>query len=717
MRSCAITDRGVLYGALEFYRAAKAAGIHPVIGCEMEIAADGEPADGALLVLCENRQGYRSLCALLTEWEAEGEQRPVKSDLLAKYRDGLIAIAVRPARNWASACRDIFGPERFFIGVDGDEGVSEIELAREWNIPTVYAGACRYLEPEDAEAYWALGCGEAGESLEDRADAMRAQYHLRSEAEILEAKPELRDALARSEELAKRCNVEFDPFEAHAPSFPLPEGMPDSLSFVQEFCKSRLSHDPYYPATLELLERELDAICRTGCADCYLIARDAVIHAWSSGIKVGLGYGDTVASTVNYLLGIVEIDPAEYYLLPERFLNPERDAMPSFALEFERGRCGEVFDYLSRRWGEDRVARLAAFRRLPLRSALRDAVRALNLNEALIDAVAELVPRLPGFTLERALARVPALRDLCAGSEDVRRVVDIARRLEGKPIGVAIHAAGVVLADGPLADYVPLRQIDGEQVALCSVWDARTLGLFRMDLLPSRALEVIADAEDRCADTQRPIVSLDEISVEDAGALAMIADGDVDGIYMLESEDVRALLRELKPNGVEELAAAIALVRPGLKERIPAYLEGKRNPEDARHWTPELWSIVEETHGCLLYQEQLTRALHELAGYSLNRAELARRALTGRDAAALERAREAFVHGLEEEGAQIVPGCVRLGIAEERAGQIFDKLVEAARPAYPKVRAVSQATLAMRMALLKRYDPQEFAAAVAAHKL
>lgn len=746
MDACAVTDHGAMYGVLEFYRAAKAEGIHPVIGCEVYVCEDMDQKGSSaresshLILLCENQTGYQNLSALVSEsWIRGYYYRPrVDYNLLKAHHEGLIALSAclsgdlpklllerreNDARAMARRYLEIFGADHFYIELQ-DHGLPEqrqvlprlVKLARELEIPMVVSNDCHYLTREDASMQEVLMCIQTGKTLQDE-NRMRMntdQLYVKSEAEMRAAFPNFGDAIERTEEIARRCQVEFDFSTTHLPRFPLPEGETDDAAYLRRLCEAgiRRLYGEDRPEVWDRLNYELGVIESMGYVDYFLIVWDFIHYAKTHGVGVGPGRGSGAGSIVAYSLGITEIDPLKYNLLFERFLNPERISMPDIDCDFDYERRGQVIEYVRRRYGSDHVAQIITFGTMAARAAIRDVGRVLDMNYQQTDAIAKMVPFELNMTLERALNISPELKRAYESDPQVRQVIDMARKLEGMPRNTSTHAAGVLITAQPVVDYLPLQKNDDVITTQFPMGDVEALGLLKMDFLGLRTLNVIMDTEEMVAEGGGERIVTEEIPFDDAGVYEMIADGDTDGVFQLESSGMRQFLQNMRPGNFEDIIAAISLYRPGPMESIPRYIAGKENPESVRYITPQLKPILDVTYGCMVYQEQVMQIVRDLAGYSMGRSDLVRRAMAKKKHDVMAKEKQNFIYGLEEDGKIVVPGCVRNGVSAQAAEQIFDEMTAFASYAFNKSHAAAYAVVAVQTAWLKLHYPVEFMAAL-----
>ena len=746
MSSCAVTDHGVMYGVVDFYRAAKDAGIHPVIGCEVYVCPDMDNKTSLtrdyshLILLCENQTGYRNLSRLVSEGFIRGYYyRPrVDYKLLEKYHEGLIALSAclsgdlpkllldgreNEARAMARRYIDIFGKDNFFVELQ-DHGIPDqktvaprlVKLAREMDIPLVVTNDCHYLTREDAEAQEVLMCIQTGKTLADehRMRMDNDQMYVKSEDEMRAVFPNFGDAIDRTEEIARRCRVDFDFSTTHLPSFPLPEGK-TNVGYLRELCEDGLlrRYGPDRPDARERLEYELGVIENMGYVDYFLIVWDFIHYAKTHGVGVGPGRGSGAGSIVAYTLDITEIDPLKYALVFERFLNPERISMPDIDCDFDYERRGRVIDYVRRRYGADHVAQIITFGTMAARAVIRDVGRVMDLSYQRVDAIAKKVPFELNMTLEKALKMSGELRGEYENDPEVHKLIDMARKLEGMPRNASTHAAGVLITARPVVDYCPLQTNDDVITTQFPMGTVEALGLLKMDFLGLRTLNVIMDTIEMARDRLGPDFTAADIPLDEPGVYSMISDGETDGIFQLESSGMRQFLTSMKPSNFEDIIAAISLYRPGPMESIPRYVAGKQNPESVQYLTPQLKPILDVTYGCMVYQEQVMQIVRDLAGYSMGRSDLVRRAMSKKKHDVMAREKEIFIHGqLDADGNVVVPGCVRNGVSEEAATRLFDEMTAFASYAFNKSHAAAYALVAVQTAWLKLKFPAEFMAAM-----
>ncbi len=743
----AVTDHGVMYGIVDFYEAAKREGIHPILGCEVYVAARsrfdkeyGADSENAhLVLLCENQTGYENLCRMLSlAWTEGFYNRPrVDRELLERYHEGLIALSAclageipralsrgdfAAARQTAQWYDTVFGRGNFFLELQ-DHGLPEqsainpqiLRLSAETGIPPVCTNDAHYLSREDAELQRLLVCIQTGTTLEEPTPMAFAteEFYVKSEEEMRALFPAVPQAFDNTALIAERCRVDFTFGRTQLPAFEAPGG--DSDAYFTACCREGLRRrygDTPPAGAAERLEYEMDTIRRMGYVDYYLIVNDFVQYAKSAGIPVGPGRGSGAGSLCAYCIGITGIDPLKYDLLFERFLNPERVSMPDFDIDISDERRQEVIDYVIRRYGADRVAQIVTFGTLKARAAIRDVARAMALPYAVGDAVAKLVPNEMKMTLDKALTQAPKLREKYESDPAVRQLVDMARRVEGMPRHASTHAAGVVITARPASEYVPLC-LNGEAVATqYTMTTLEKLGLLKMDFLGLRNLTVIADAE-RAIRESEPDFSVEDIPLDSTPVFAMLSAGNSEGVFQMESAGMKRVLHELGPDRFEDLIAVISLYRPGPMESIPTYIRNRHHPEGVRYVHPRLEPFLHVTYGCIVYQEQLMQVFRELAGYSLGRADIVRRACSKKKADVMAREREIFIHGLENEQGEVeVEGCVRRGTPEETAAAIFEDMSSFASYAFNKSHAAAYALVAYQTAYLKCHYKRQYMAAL-----
>ena len=747
MTSCAITDHGVMYGCIDFYSAMKDAGIKPIIGCEVYVCRDRLDKSAAnreyshLILLCENNAGYQNLMKLVSEGFLTGYYyRPrIDYNLIRQHSEGLICLSAclsgdlpklllqgryDDAEAYVREMQDIFGEKNFYVEIM-DHGIREekivmprlISLAREMNVPLVATNDCHYLEEKDADAQEVLLCIQTGKTLDDT-NRMRMdtrQLYVKSEDEMRTLFAACPDAVDRTQEIADRCNVEFEFGVTRLPHYPVPEGE-TALSML-----TRLTHEGLrerYPDAKEddepwqRLNYELNVISSMGYVDYFLIVWDFIRYAKSQGIMVGPGRGSGAGSIVAYSLGITMLDPLKYQLLFERFLNPERVTMPDIDVDFCYERRQEVIDYVARKYGADHVSQIITFGTLQAKGCIRDVGRVLGMSYQDTDAVAKAIPFDLGMTLEKALTLSPLLKTMYDEQPEVHRLIDTAMTLEGMPRHASTHAAGVLITGKPVMEYVPLQRNDEVITTQYPMGTIERLGLLKMDFLGLRTLTVIRDTLDMLRE-QGIDMKPEDIPRDDPAVYEMISAGDTDGVFQLEGGGMRTFLTNMKPTCFEDIIAAISLYRPGPMESIPRYIQGKQNPSSIHYETEKLRPILDVTYGCMVYQEQVMQIVRDLAGYSYGRSDLVRRAMAKKKHKVMAQEREYFIHGkLNDDGTIDVPGCVRNGMPEEVASHLYDEMTAFASYAFNKSHAAAYAVVCIETAWLKRYHPVPFMAAI-----
>ena len=739
----AITDHGVMYGCIDFYKAAKAAGVKPIIGCEVYVARrgmsdrvhgiDNDPYH--LVLLCENRKGYENLCMLVSEAFTHGFYGKPRVDiaLLRKYHEGLIALSAclagaipqylmvedyDAAKNYALMMSEIFGPDRFYLELQ-DHGIEEqrpvnqgvMRLARETGLPLVVTNDAHYLRKEDAQMQDVLLCIQTGKTVdeENRMKFQTEEFYLKSEDELRELFPNCDEAFENTVKIADMCNLDFVFNEYHLPSFPVPEGYTNEKYFRKlcyEGFEERYSDPP--AEYLERLEYEIGVISRMGYVNYYLIVWDFIRYAKEQGIPVGPGRGSGAASIVAYCMHITEVDPMKYALIFERFLNPERVSMPDFDTDFCQERRGEVIEYVMRKYGKDHVAQIATFGTMAARGAIRDVGRALNFTYAETDVVAKLVPTTLHITLDEALKVSPQLKEMYDGDERVRKLIDTARALEGMPRNTSTHAAGVVITADPVCTYVPLSRNDDTIVTQYTMTTIEELGLLKMDFLGLRNLTVIEDAQKEIRRLE-PDFDIAKVPDDDAETFKMLHEGKTQGVFQLESAGMTGVCVGMKASSIEDITAIVALYRPGPMDSIPTFIENKLNHKKVTYKCPELEPILKVTYGCIVYQEQVIEIFRQLGGYTMGQADNIRRAISKKKMKVIEAERKVFVYGDPEKG---IPGCVANGINEAVAQSLYDEIVAFANYAFNKAHAVCYAVVSYQTAYLKCHYPKQYMAAL-----
>ena len=743
--ACAITDHGVMYGAVDFYRACKAEGIHPIIGCEVYVARrtrfdkqhEFDAESRHLVLLCKNETGYRNLSYMVSQAYIEGFYiKPrIDMELLRAHSDGLIALSAclageipkrlmngdyNGAKAYALEMRGIFG-EDFYLELQ-DHGIAEqtevnrglLRLHNETGIPLVCTNDAHYLRKEDAENHDVLLCIQTGKTVDDE-NRMRYEprnFYIRSTEEMETLFAGYPDAVANTEKIAEKCQLEFTFGKYHLPEFKLPEGY-DSPTYLRKLCDEGFArrYGQAKPEYRKQLDYELDMIEKMGFTDYFLIVSDFVRYAKRRGIPVGPGRGSAAGSMVSYCLEITDIDPMKYDLYFERFLNPERVSMPDIDMDFGDTRRGEVVEYVRKKYGDDHVAQIVTFGTMAARAAIRDVGRALNMTYAEVDVVAKLVPAGPGalhITLQEALKLSKQLADMYREEPKVKKLIDTAMALEGMPRHASTHAAGVVITKLPVYEYVPLARNDDAVVCQYVMTTLEELGLLKMDFLGLRNLTVLDDAV-KMVQQREPEFALSKIPDDDAETYDMISRGQTAGVFQIESTGMTGVCVGLKPQSIEDITAVIALYRPGPMESIPRFIACKHDPKLVTYKHPRLVPILSVTYGCIVYQEQVIRIFQELGGFSLGQADMVRRAISKKKAKEIEKERQAFVYGDAERG---IKGCIANGIDEKTAQAIYDEIYDFANYAFNKAHAVSYAVVAYQTAYFKCHYTKEYMAAL-----
>ena len=746
MDSAAITDHGVMYGVIDFYRAARAAGINPILGCEVYVAPgsrfDREAGSGDdryyhLVLLAENNQGYSNLMKIVSKGFVEGFYYKPRVDLslLEKYHEGIIALSAclagevarfltrgmyEDAKKAALRYQDIFGKGNFFLELQ-DHGIPEqqnvnqqlLKMHRETGIELVATNDVHYTLAEDAQPHDVLLCLQTGKKLADE-DRMRyegGQYYVKSSEEMERLFPYAPEALENTHKIAQRCHVEIEFGVTKLPKFDVPEGY-TSWEYLNELCFRGLE-ERYQPVTEELKERlnyELSTIRNMGYVDYFLIVWDFIKYARDHDIMVGPGRGSAAGSLVAYTLGITQLDPIRYDLLFERFLNPERVSMPDIDVDFCFERRQEVIDYVRRKYGDDCVVQIVTFGTLAARGVIRDVGRVMDLPYAQVDTIAKMIPQELNITIDKALQMNPELKKVYEDQKEIHDLIDTAKRLEGLPRHTSMHAAGVVISQKDVSEYVPLsRASDGSIVTQFTMTTLEELGLLKMDFLGLRTLTVIQNAVHLIEQDAGVKLDMQHIDYNDKKVLDSLGTGRSDGVFQLESAGMKNFMKELKPQSLEDVIAGISLYRPGPMDFIPQYIRGKNRPDTIKYDCPQLEPILKPTYGCIVYQEQVMQIVRNLAGYTLGRSDLVRRAMSKKKAAVMEKERQNFVYGNKEEG---VPGCIANGISEQTANKIYDDMIDFAKYAFNKSHAAAYAVVSYQTAFLKYYYPVEFMAAL-----
>ena len=746
MNSAAITDHGVMFGCIDFYKAAREAGINPIMGCEVYVAPgsrfDKEQQHGDdryhhLVLLAENNQGYSNLMKIVSAGFVDGYYYKPRVDLeiLEKYHEGVIALSAclagEVARNLArgfyeegkkAALRyeSIFGKGNFFLELQ-DHGIPEqqmvnqqlMRMSRETGIELVCTNDVHYTYAEDATSHDILLCIQTQKKVQDE-DRMRyegGQYYVKSPEEMLKLFPYIPEALENTQKIADRCHVEIEFGVTKLPRYDVPEGY-TSWEYLNKLCYEGLEKK-YHPVTAELRERlkyELDTIQTMGYVDYFLIVWDFIKYARDHDIMVGPGRGSAAGSLVSYTLDITQLDPIRYQLLFERFLNPERVSMPDIDVDFCFERRQEVIDYVVRKYGKDRVVQIVTFGTLAARGVIRDVGRVLDMPYAQVDTIAKMIPNELNITIDKALNMNPELKKQYEEDPQIKYLIDMSRRLEGLPRHTSMHAAGVVISQKSVDEYVPLsRASDGSITTQFTMTTLEELGLLKMDFLGLRTLTVIQNAVKLVKESCGKELDMMKIDYNDPAVLGMIGSGKCEGVFQLESAGMKSFMKELKPQSLEDIIAGISLYRPGPMDFIPQYIKGKNHPDQITYDCPQLEPILEPTYGCIVYQEQVMQIVRELAGYTLGRSDLVRRAMAKKKAAVMAKERRNFVYGNPEEG---VPGCIANGIEEKVANKIYDDMTDFAKYAFNKSHAAAYAVVSYQTAWLKYYYPVEFMAAL-----
>ena len=743
MDSIAITDHGAMYGAVEFYKAAKAVGIKPIIGCEVYVAPKSrfnkESVGGAnyyhLVLLAENNEGYKNLIKLVSYGFTEGFYYKPRIDieLLKKYHEGIIGssaclagnvardiltVSYDKAKETALMYDEIFGRGNFFLELQ-DHGIREqkivneslIKMSAETGIPLICSNDSHYIYKEDAESHDVLLCIQTGKTINDE-NRMRyegGQFYIKSPQEMYELFKYAPEALENTYKIAQRCNVEFKFHELKLPRFDVPEGK-TTKQYLRELCyegfEKRYPDNP--PELRERLEYELSTIENMGYVEYFLIVWDFIHFAKSKGIMVGPGRGSAAGSVVSYCLDITTINPVKYSLIFERFLNPERVSMPDIDVDFCFERRQEVIDYVVKKYGEDHVAQIITFGTLAARAAIKDVGRALAMPYAEVDKISKMIPTELGITIEKALKMNPELKELYETDANVAKLINTSISLEGLPRHASTHAAGVVICRDPVVEYVPLYYSDGVVSTQYTMTLLEELGILKMDFLGLRTLTVIQNAVKEVERIHGVKIDIDHIPDDDPKVYELIAQGKTEGVFQLESAGMKSFMKDLQPTRLEDLIAGISLYRPGPMEFIPKYVKGKKDGKNVTYTHPSLKPILEPTYGCIVYQEQVMQIVRDLAGYSLGRSDLVRRAMSKKKASVMAEERKNFVYGIEGE----VPGCVKNGIPAETAEKIFDEMTDFAKYAFNKSHAACYAVVGYQTAWLKTYYPVEFMSAL-----
>lgn len=747
MDSIAITDHGVMYGAIDFYKACKKEGIKPIIGCEVYVAPRSrfDKESGVdnhyyhLILLAKNNQGYKNLSKLVSLGFVDGYYYKPRIDreILEKYHEGIICLSAclagevnqallngqnEKAEQVALWHKKIFGDD-YYIEIQNN-GIQEqvlanqklVQLARKLNIPLVATNDAHYLKREDAYNHEVLLCIQTGKRMSDE-DRMRfdtEELYVKSPEEMIEYFKAFPDAIENTVKIAEKCNVEFEFGHTILPNYDVPEGFKTHYDYLKKLCddgiKERYGENP----SEEVLKRaayEIGIIKEMGYVDYYLIVWDFIHYAKTHGIPVGPGRGSGAGSILAYAIGITDIDPIKYGLLFERFLNPERISMPDFDVDFSDARRQEVIDYVSEKYGHDHVSQIITFGTMAAKMVIRDVARVLDYPYAEADTLAKMIPNELHITIKKALDQNRELREKYENDEQTKKILDIAMALEGMPRQASTHACGVVITKEPVDTYVPLYVRDGQINTQYIMTTLEELGLLKMDFLGLRNLTVIQNTIDIVKENYGIDVEFDK-EMSDPEVYKLWQDGNTSGIFQFESQGMTNFMKELKPDCLEDLIAGVSLYRPGPMDQIPRYIRGKQNPGHNEYTHPSLEPILNVTYGCMVYQEQVMQIVRDLAGYSLGRADLVRRAMGKKKLDVMAKEREVFIHGqIDNNGNVVVPGCVRNGIDEKSANKIFDEMAEFAKYAFNKSHAACYAVVAYRTAYLKAYYPAEFMAA------
>ena len=745
----AITDHGNMYGAIDFYKACQKEGIKPIIGCEVYTAngsrfqkeGRGDSRYGHLVLLAKDNEGYKNLAKIVSKSFLEGMYYKPRIDmeLLREYQGGLIGLSACLAGDIPRAIlrdeedkaeeiirefQEIFGKDDFYLELQ-DHGIAEqkrvnmalLRLSEKTGAKLICTNDVHYIEKQDAKYQDVLMCVQTGKQVADT-DRMRFEtdeFYLKSEAEMASLFAFVPEALSNTTEIADKCNVSFEFGKYHLPKFALPEGEKDAFSYLKKLCEKGLEWrygDAVTDALRDRLSYELSTIQSMGFVDYFLIVSDFIRFARSKGIMVGPGRGSAAGSIVAYSLGITSIDPLRYNLLFERFLNPERVTMPDIDIDFCYERRQEVIDYVIEKYGKDNVTQIVTFGTLKAKAAIRDCGRALGISYAETDMVAKMIPNELGMTLEKALSMNRDLRTLCENDQRMKELMDTARAVEGLPRNTSTHAAGVVISNAPVYEYVPLQTNDDVVTTQYTMTTIEELGLLKMDFLGLRTLTVIRDAVDM-ANRRGANLDMDKISYDEPEVYAMIGRGETDGVFQLESAGMKSFMKELQPTSLEDVIAGISLYRPGPMDSIPTYVRNKNNPSLVTYKDESLRPILDVTYGCIVYQEQVMQIVRSLGGYSLGRADMVRRAMSKKKTDVMQKERANFIHGIVgEDGTVEVDGAVRRGVSEKAATEIFDEMMDFAKYAFNKSHAAAYAVVAYQTAYLKHFYPTEFLAAI-----
>ncbi len=749
MDSIAITDHGVMFGVIDFYKEAVKNNIKPIIGCEVYTARrsrfdkqSGVDSDqGHLVLLAKDMAGYKNLMKIVSIGFTEGYYyKPrIDFDVLERHSEGIIALSAclsgdvprallnndyESARETALKLSSIFGKDNFYLelqsnGIEEQNLVNQqlIKMSRETGLPLIATNDAHYLRREDARAHEILLCIQTGKNINDE-DRMRFstdEFYIKSVDEMYRLFGNIPEALENTLKVSERCNVELEFNKLHLPAYEVPGGV-EPFEYLRHLCMNGLKH--IYGRDLsnekvERLEYELGVIRQMGYVDYFLVVWDFIKYAKDNGIMVGPGRGSAAGSLVSYTLGITSIDPLKYNLLFERFLNPERVSMPDIDIDFCYERRQEVIDYVVRKYGEDRVAQIITFGTMAARAAIRDVGRALDIPYNEVDVVAKMIPFQIGMNIEKALEINPELRAAYNEDEKVRELIDTARLLEGMPRHSSTHAAGVVISKDPINEYVPLQKNDESITTQYVMGHLEELGLLKMDFLGLRTLTVVRDAVELAKKNYNADFDINKMSMDDPAVFRLISEGRTSGVFQIESGGMTQFMKELQPVSLEDIIAGISLYRPGPMDQIPRYIRNKNNTDSIKYDHPLLKNILDVTYGCMVYQEQVMQIVRDLAGYSMGRSDLVRRAMAKKKISVMEQERQNFIHGIvDDNGNIVVKGAVRSGVDEATANKIFDEMMDFASYAFNKSHAAAYAVVAYQTAWLKCYYPVEFMAAL-----
>jgi DNA polymerase-3 subunit alpha len=747
MDSMAITDHGVMYGCVEFYKEARAQGIKPIIGCEIYVSQgdmtikqnNGKNENYHLVLLVKNEEGYHNLMKIVSTASIKGfYYKPrVDHNYLKNHSEGLIALSacmsgevqsnilkgnINKAEETALFYKNIF-KDGFYLeiqyhGIADQLKINEqlISMSKKLNIPLVATNDVHYIKKEDYRAHDILLCIQTGKTVdeEDRMKYPSDEFYLKSPDEMYDMFSNVPESLENTIKIAQQCNFDYEFHKLKLPKFPLSEDI-DPYEYMKDLCYKGL-YKRYKDVTDELksrLEYELGVIKKMGYVDYFLIVWDFIRFARKNGIMTGPGRGSGAGSIVAYTLEITKIDPIKYKLIFERFLNPERVSMPDIDSDFCYERRGEVIDYVVEKYGKNSVSQIITFGTMAAKMCIRDVGRAMNYSYGEVDRIAKMIPSVPNITIDKALDMNPEFKEAYDSESRTKELIDIARALEGLPRHTSTHAAGVVIASEPLVNYVPLQKNEDNIVTQFTMNTLEELGLLKMDFLGLRTLTVLRDAVEMIKEDKGIEIDLDTIDYDDKAVYNMIGEGKTVGVFQLESPGFSSFMKELKPDSLEDIIAGISLYRPGPMAEIPKYIKNKNNPEGIEYVTPQLEHILSVTYGCIVYQEQVMQIVRDLAGYSMGRSDLVRRAMSKKKHHVMEEERHNFVYGIVDENGEIqVPGCVRNGISEKIANDIFDSMMDFASYAFNKSHAAAYAVVAFQTAYLMHYYPTEFTAAM-----